>query len=285
MPLCVPIYDETPAVIGVGPSTVPWPRCINPCCGSTVQLQIRTRAAYGRAILCAAHLSGGVYHTQREFEQETFLYKTEPGPDTLVRTCTHRENYDAGPAAIATSGDPGEVIDCEGSDPVITDEPEDCYDGEGGEWDYSVPQVPTATYSGDTAVVDDLKDAAISALAWGEWSEWATMAEITANGDDGGLASIDHYLAEAGIGQSGSGAGASATATRYESELRILGSWAVTLCVASGSGVLADFSLDYISLVPGVPHAFGVDPPSSTEGWVTEAKVLRCACPKRFAPS
>lgn len=200
----------------------------------------------------------------------------------MVRTCTERAIYNSGSTAIKTSSDPDEEVDCEGAPVDVTTEPEDCFEGE--DWDDARPQPADISYEGETGDLDDLLTNAIGAAAWGDWSDWETVVEVSPGGALGG-SNLSLALADAGRGMIGSGYGATASAWRMESELRVRGSFAISVSISSGVGLLGELPVTPQILQPGVPATFSVDAPSPAEEWVSPIKVLRCVCPAQFAPT
>lgn len=270
-------------VTGVGPAWVPFTRCVNRCCSGHVKLQIRVRYKIGFSKLCASNVDPegdpDTYFTDKSFERT--YHKFASG--TEIGTCTHT-TFVTCPSAIV-SGSTGEA-DCDCPPEDDTQSPTDCI---AHLYDYPVTSVtsdpPVITIGGASATKDDTRSQAISSMAFGEWSEWADLVEIDVTNGTAEAGYLTNYLAGASRGDNGLGGGYfQAHANSYESELRVMGSWPVSVSVSEGAD-LASAPVNRYTIEPGSSVVFSVSAPSFAPGWVTDVAVLRCCCPVQFAPA
>lgn len=283
--LCETNRDGGGAVTSVGPAALPFARCVGGCCGRTVALQIRSRYRYGNARLCASWVDPDAHEAEGE---ETFHTTSTTtivyhrfNEETEIGTCTYTIAYDDGTPLVSGSTS---TPDCDYNEPVETTSPDGCtgtmYDPPAT----SVTADPGVTsIGGGSASRDDVRAAAIAAMAYGDWSEWTTIRVLDVyNGATSGDLS-DIYLSEASLGDNGLGAGYfAASATAYESELRVFGGSPISIAVSEGPDITTA-PVNRYTLTPGSSQAFDVGVPSTALGWTTDFAVLRCACPVQYA--
>lgn len=278
--LCNVVTNIGGDITGVGPSVLPWTRCVASCCYKEVKLQIRTRYKTGVAKLCASF---------NDISDPDTFYTTSTSSITYhkfasgspIGDCTYTVVNDSGPNAIVS--DDTTLPDC-GSSVDESSSPDGCIDHL---WDPPTDNVtsdpPTGGLSGSSATKDDVRSAAITAMAYGAWSEWADIATIDLAQGEATVGYASIYLSESSIGDNGLGGGAFvASANQYESELRIMGPGPLSIAVSEGTD-LATATVNRYRLEPNTPMLFSVSGPSIASGWVTPKKVLRCACPVQFA--
>lgn len=282
--LCEIETDGEGAITGVGPATPPYGRCSPGCCPRVVRLQIRTRVSSGAAMLCAAFEDDetpGLFWT--DISSEVTFRKWQYGdPDDIeIGSCVRTITNNSGSSAIITGV---ELDPCDGTGENTTWSPDDCDQHlNDAPTDYVTQDDPIVELSGDSADLDDVVDAAISAMSWGEWSEWSTIAEIDVTIGNYEAGYLELYLAEASLGNNGlTGQGFIASAGKYESELRVVGEYPLSIAVSEGTDITTATVSRYV-LQPDVPQAFSVSGPLTSEGWISPKAVLRCACPPQFA--
>lgn len=270
-----------PDVTGVGPAQVPSGRCITSCCGSSVTLQIRTRYKTGSARLCAAIQDGvdpDLYYT----ESTTVIVYHRFNGGTSVGSCSYTLHYNTGPNAIVSGST--SLPDCDGNPPEETTSPEGCTSHLLDPPATSYTSDPAVnSFSGDTARKNDVRSAAIGAMAYGDWSEWGDLFSIDLTNGTAAAGYLTNYLAEASCGDNGLGGGSfQANATQYESELRVFGAYPLSIAVSEGTDV-ASAPVNRYTIMPGTPMSFSVGAPSFASGWESDRAVLRCCCPVKFA--
>lgn len=269
-------------VTGVGPGAIPYARCDSPCCGRTVKVQIRTRYNNGYAELCAAfadpEVDPDVYHTELT---SVIVYHRFNG-SLEIGSCTYTIHYNTGPSAII-SGGPDTPFDCGGEPPEETTSPDGCTATMNNPPATHVVADPAdITYAGGSASEGDVCDAALGAMVTGDWSDWGDLMEVDA-ATGYGSAGYDYIgLSSASCGSSGSGSGFSAHAGQFESELRVLGAFPISIAVSEGPDPSTAPVYRY-TIEPGIPKSFSAPSPSFASGWVSDLAVLRCVCPVQFA--
>lgn len=278
--LCEVVTNIGGDITGVGPAQIPWPRCVNPCCYKEVKLQIRTRYKTGGARLCAGFFLSSDPDTFYVTSTTTTTYHKFAAGDP-IGDCTETVVYNDGPNAVVSGS--GTLPDCDAADPD-TSSPGDCM---AHLWDPPTDNVtsdtPVNTLSGSSATKDDVRAAAISAMAFGDWSDWTDIATIDLSQGNFAVGFASIYLAEASISDNGLGGGAFIVSTvQYESELRIMGPGPLSIAVSEGTD-LATATVSRYQLEPNTPLLFSVGGPSTASGWVSDKAVLRCACPVPFA--
>jgi hypothetical protein len=283
--LCLPEYDESEVLTGVGPGIPPLSHCLVGCCDRALRLQIRTRYGGAYAQKCAAYQNPetDAYHTELTTVTIRKAYDSAPTPDMLVRSCEETVFEYAGPAALVSWGGTEEVPDCAGEPADTTYDPENCLETLlDPPADYSITETPTLTYGGASTTEDAVKAEAVEAFEWGAWSDWTDILTVDAyrGSEAGGYLSF--YLAGATRGLEGPPLLASVG--QYESELRSVGGFLLHLVIGQGTGLLADMPLTRVTLVPGIPQLFSSTMPTWAEDWQSLDKVLRCVCPMKFAP-
>jgi hypothetical protein len=272
-------------VTGVGPAAVSLSHCQPACCRRTVRLQIRSRYSNGSARLCGAFTApdgdGTVYYTHLNTVIVYHRFKNG-SPPVGLGTCTYTEDSDNGTVAIVTGS--SSLPDCGGYPAEGTWSPADCnttlYDPP---TDYVTTDPAVITVSGASATKEDVRGAALGAMVTSAWSDWADVCSVDiADGTpEAGYLYLD--LAEASCDDNGFGGGEfQANARQYESELRVLGAFSISIAVSEGTDV-STAPVNHYVLDPGSPKSFSVGAPSFADGWVSGHAVLRCACPVRFA--
>lgn len=268
-------------VTGVGPAQTPSGRCIPSCCGSTVTLQIRTRYKIGSARLCADIQDGvddEIYYT----ESTTVIVYHRLNGGIPVGDCTYTLHYNSGPNAIVSGST--SLPDCDGDPPEETTSPDGCTSHLLDPPATSYTSDPSVTtFGGGTATKEDVRSAAIGAMAYGAWSEWGNLFTIDLTNGTAEAGYLTNYLAEASCVDNGLGGGSfQANATQYESELRVFGAYPLSIAVSEGTDV-ASAPVNRYTIIPGTPASFSVGAPSFASGWVSDKAVLRCCCPVQFA--
>jgi hypothetical protein len=281
--LCNVVTNIGGDITGVGPSVLPWSRCVAACCYKEVKLQIRTRYKTGTARLCAGFYDATDPDTFYVTSTTTTTYhKFASG--SPIGDCTETVVLNDGPNAIVSGVDT--LPDCDGLAPDISS-PGDCMDHL---WDPPTDNVtsdpPVNTLSGSSGTKDGTRSAAISAMAYGDWSEWTDIATIDLSQGEATVGYASIFLSESSISDNGASGGGdlgfTVSANQYESELRIMGPGPLSIAVSEGTD-LATATVNRYRLEPNTPMLFSVSGPSIASGWVTPKKVLRCACPVQFA--
>lgn len=270
-------------VTGVGPARVPFTRCVNRCCSGLVKLQIRGRYKIGSALLCAAIQDGVDPDTYYTESSAVIVYHRFNG-NTPIGDCTYTFHLNTGPLAVVSGST--SLPDCDGELPEEITSPDGCT---GTMYDPPATHVTSdpavISFMGDTATKDDVRSAAIAAMDYGDWSDWTDFAEIDVTNGTAEVGYLTNYLAGASCGHNGLGGGNfQANASSYESELRVMGSWPVSVSVSEGAD-LASAPVNRYTIEPGSSVGFSVSAPSFAPGWVTDVAVLRCCCPVQFAPA
>lgn len=272
---------ESDVLTGYGPSAPPWPHCLSGCCSRGSKLQIRTRLAVGAAKLCAAYIDPAgdpdLYYTQLTTVGTYTEYDTSVIPAVPTgQTCTRTNTFHAGEEAII------EGADCEAEGDATEYTPSGC-DADlaspdpDRSWSLESPGF-VATYGGDSATLQDVVDAAIAAVTPGDWSDWTDLYTISPDIGNPLTSGLELLLSNASQGFP-SGPGSTVTASQFESELRVLGAYAIAFVTTEGlaSDALEDQTPTRTILAPGETLTF----PAPTISADAPHVWLRCVtCPK-----